>query len=163
MKRLISYCSIGAFRHVVESVTKRATYTGKNEEGWPLYDETITKPTIRFVGTVKLHGTNAGVSYNTVDGFWAQSRENIITLEKDNAGFAFFAESRKETLIKLIETVADRHSISLADYTISLYGEWAGRGIQKVLQSLHLIKPFISLVLKYHLQPLRLMKYLEHL
>ncbi len=130
MKRHISFPSIEAYRNVVKEVTLNSTYVGKNEEGYPLYDESIRKPTLIFTGTVKLHGTNAAVCYNNVDGFWAQSREHIITPEKDNAGFARFAIEREHNLKGLIQTIALEQGINLDENTISIYGEWAGKGIQ---------------------------------
>ena len=45
------------------------------------------KPVIEYRGKIKLHGTNAAVQINK-DGVFAQSRNNIITPESDNAGFA---------------------------------------------------------------------------
>ena len=69
--------------------------------------------------------------YNEVDGLWAQSRENIITPQSDNAGSAFFVESNKEAFIELFNQVKEKHNLDLTTNTISIYGEWAGKGIQK--------------------------------
>lgn len=84
-----------------------------------------------FYGTIKLHGTNAGVGYNNVSGMWYQSRSNIITPEKDNAGFAAFAESKKEQFMNMINIVKTTYNIDLDTHSIVLFGEWAGKGIQK--------------------------------
>lgn len=89
------------------------------------------KPIIRFDATEKIHGTNAGICFSEVDGIWAQSRENIITIEKDNAGFAFFVEQNKDVIIKIIRELAQENRIDLNTNIISLYGEWAGGNIQK--------------------------------
>jgi hypothetical protein len=102
----------------------------------------MPKPVLTFKGTVKLHGTNAGVSYNEVDGLWAQSRENIITPEKDNAGFAFFVESNKETFIDLMNQVKDETGLDLTTNTITIYGEWCGGNIQKGVGITNLVKSF---------------------
>jgi hypothetical protein len=62
---------------------------------------------------------------------WAQSRENIITPEHDNAGFAFFAHSHETEFLRLFIDVANKEDIDMHKNTISIYGEWVGKGIQK--------------------------------
>ena len=96
MKKMVKFPSIEQFRTVVSNVNRHFNFVGLDENGDAIYDPTLPKPVITFKGTVKLHGTNAGVSFNNIGRLWAQSRENIITVEKDNAGFAFFVESNKE-------------------------------------------------------------------
>ena len=134
MKKHISFPSIDQFRNCVRAVCEHAEFTGKfmEQDGqtFPVYDDSRPKPVIKFHGTVKLHGTNAGVSYNEVDGIWFQSRENIITPVKDNAGFAFFGTANQETLIAICKDIAVKNSIDLKEHTISLYGEWVGQSIQ---------------------------------
>ena len=90
MKKQISYPKIMQFRNVVADISNRIAYVGKDENGDAIFDRTIPKPVLTFKGTVKLHGTNCGVSYNAESGLWAQSRNGIITPENDNAGFAQF-------------------------------------------------------------------------
>ena len=89
------------------------------------------KPIVTFTASEKIHGTNAGVCYSNPDGIWSQSRENIITPEKDNMGFAFFVEQNKDVFINIIKELAQEHNINLDTHIISLYGEWAGGAIQK--------------------------------
>jgi len=122
MKKLISYPETQQFRQTIRAVSDRVQFVDK-EKG---YDRTIKLPIIKFRGTVKLHGTNSGVCFNTKTGdMWAQSRENIITIEKDNAGFAFFVESKKEVFKHMFSTIKTDADI------ISIYGEWCGQSIQK--------------------------------
>ena len=127
----IKYPSIEQFRNVVYSVNKSYNFIGLDEQGEPKFDHTMEKPTLNFVGTVMLHGTNASVAYQNNDGFWVQSRKNIITPEKDNAGFAFFAEARKKAFMTIITNIQYEYDIDTQGSTIILYGEWAGQGIQK--------------------------------
>mgnify|MGYP000232202705 CR=1 FL=1 len=131
MKRMIKYPSIEQFRTVLKNINDRSAYIGKDEDGNPMFDYLRPKPTVTFTASEKIHGTNASVCYSIPDGIWAQSRENIITVEKDNAGFAFFVEQNKGTLINLIEVLSETHDIDLSKNIISLYGEWAGGNIQK--------------------------------
>lgn len=142
MKKHISYPKIGQFRNVVQAISREITFVGLDENDDPIYDSTVEKPVITFKGTVKLHGTNAGVCFNTNEGFWAQSRKNVITTQKDNAGFAFFAESNKGVLTTLIQDVSKRSFVSLNDNTVTIYGEWAGSGIQKGVSISQLEKAF---------------------
>lgn len=142
MKKHISYPKIAQFRNVVDNINRIITFVGLDENGDAIYDTSIRKPTLTFKGTVKLHGTNASVCFNSENGFWIQSRSNIITIKNDNAGFAFFAESRQKEFQKLINAVIKKHNIDTKKYTISIYGEWAGKGIQKGVGICQLEKAF---------------------
>ena len=126
----ISYPKIQQFRNVVANINREITFVGLDENGEAIYDPSIPKPKLTFRGTVKLHGTNAAVCFNPEDGFWVQSRQNIITPEHDNAGFAFFAQSNKSIFLEMFDTIAAYEQIDRSK-TISIYGEWAGKGIQK--------------------------------
>jgi len=131
MKKMIKFPSIEQFRNVVATINRNFNYVGHNEAGEAVYDPMMPKPIIRFRGTVKLHGTNAGVSYNNEAGVWAQSRENIITSQHDNAGFAFFVESKDTVFRELFDMIATHNNIDCDTNTITIYGEWCGKGIQK--------------------------------
>lgn len=131
IKKIIKYPSTLQFRGVVKNISERIAFIGLDENGKAMYDPSIKKPTLTFRGTVKLHGTNAGVSYNNIHGMWAQSKEQIITVQHDNAGFAFFAHSNEDFFTNAIKTFAAENGIDLDVNTITVYGEWAGPGIQK--------------------------------
>jgi len=142
MKKMIKFPSIEQFRTVVTNINRHYNYVGLDENGDAIYDHTLPKPTLTFKGTVKLHGTNAAVCYNTDGGFWAQSRENIITVEKDNAGFAFFAESNKDAFNKLFQKIQKETNVSYEHNTVTIYGEWCGGNIQKGVGITNLPKSF---------------------
>ena len=142
MKRLIKFPSIEQFRTVVATVLRQFNYVGLDENGDAIYDTTKPKPILTFKGTVKLHGTNAAVCYNKDAGFWAQSRENIITPEKDNAGFAFFAQSNLGSFMTLINIIHLREKIAPSKNTVTIYGEWCGGNIQKGVGITNLPKSF---------------------
>lgn len=128
---MIKFPSIEQFRTVVANVNRRYNFTGLDENGEAIYDPSLPKPVLTFKGTVKLHGTNAGVCGNMIDGIWVQSRKNIITPESDNAGFAFFVESKKEVFAEMIAKVFLNNELDMIDNTVSIYGEWCGQNIQK--------------------------------
>jgi hypothetical protein len=142
MKKMIKFPSIEQFRTVVSNVNRRYNFTGLDENGEAIYDPSLPKPVLTFKGTVKLHGTNAAVSFNAPSGMWAQSRENIITPEKDNAGFAFFAHSNETAFMRLFHDVAVNNDMDMHKNTITIYGEWAGANIQKGVGICNLPKSF---------------------
>lgn len=131
MKKQISYPKIQQFRNVISTIRRQSTFVGLDENEEAIYDNTKKLPVLEFTGTVKLHGTNAAVCYNEIEGIWFQSRTRIITPESDNAGFAFFANSAEDTFNSMFYFLADLHDIDLKKNTISIYGEWAGERIQK--------------------------------
>jgi hypothetical protein len=142
MKKMVKYPSIEQFRTIIATVLRQFNFAGLDENGDAIYDTTKPKPTLTFKGTVKLHGTNAAVSYNTNGGLWAQSRENIITVEKDNAGFAFFVESNKDVFNKVFREIQEQTNVSYEHNTVTVYGEWCGGNIQKGVGITNLPKSF---------------------
>lgn len=78
-----------------------------------------------FQGTVKLHGSNTAVVYNTqTKTLYAQSRNKIITPDDDNYGFAAWAQKLKPMFDEVYDGLD-----AFAD--IIIYGEWVGEGIQQ--------------------------------
>lgn len=128
--RMIKFPSIEQYRNVIKNLREHFSYIGKDDEGKAIFDENMVFPTIKFTGTPKGHGTNAGVTMNVSTGeIWAQSRENILSIEKDNAGFAFFVDSHKKSFRQMFEIITDK--LGIYDGFVTIYGEWAGPGIQK--------------------------------
>lgn len=127
--KLIKMPSIDQFRRIVKQVCDQAAYVETGEDGVVVYDYLKPKPVLIARGTVKVHGTNAGVSCKG-DEMWFQSKANIITIEKDNNGFAAFGNSRREAFVKMFDEVKATHKLTDQD-TVTIYGEWAGGGIQK--------------------------------
>ncbi len=123
-----AYPSIGQLNSVTRAVSARTYYIGKDENGEPMYDNTKIRPKILYRGTVKSHGTNASVVINkSSESVYFQSRENIITPFKDNAGFAMYMASFQEEFVHYI-----LNNINSEGYdTVVVYSEWAGASIQK--------------------------------
>lgn len=122
--------SIEQFRTVIGSVKHYASRTS------------TSLPVIKFTGTVKLHGTNAGVGFHSPSTIWTQSRNRIITEEDDNLGFAKFINGPETTehLTKIFT------QLGYAD--CYLYGEWCGRGIQRNVAITNLDKMYVLFALK---------------
>ena len=119
--------SIEKFSNLVANINREYTFVGLDENNNPIYDINKPKPLITLFGTVKLHGSNGGVAFNNQDGFWVQSKENIITPENDNAGCAFFCESRKEAFMDIIDKLKDNYNVVTSLNTICIFFEWAGK------------------------------------
>jgi len=116
-----NFGSIEQYRNICKKIKMEAEYQGKDADGKDIYNPNAPKPTLTFTGTVKLHGTNAAVVYSKEHGLYAQSRERVLSIESDNAGFAFYVESNREYFEKKFA------QIMTEDYdTVVIYGEWAG-------------------------------------
>lgn len=88
-------------------------------------------PTLSFHGTVKLHGTNLGIVQDRADApLQVQSRSRVLTREADNFGSWAFVHER----LASFQSWFDRIRVELKvppDSSVQLFGELAGRGIQK--------------------------------
>lgn len=151
--KVFKFPSIEAFRHVIQNVSHRARYAGKDENGDIIYDETAELPTLEFRGSVKLHGTNAGIvwQWNPLAFEYemqTQSRTNIITPTSDNAGFAAFAYTMNHNglLAQIMRVYGD--DLGYTPAVVRLYGEWCGGNIQKGVALNGLDKMFVIFAIK---------------
>lgn len=133
----VTFPSIEQFRNTCHDVKHFAKMAQK-----PL-------PKITFEGTVKLHGTNSGISaYNShtdPENFWCQSRNQILTVTNDNYGFAKFVDSQKEAVASLLKSFADKLETLLPNrvFILNIFGEWAGSGVQQGVGVSQLPKMFV--------------------
>lgn len=128
------YPSIEQFRNVIKEVRLKHDYKGKDSEGKQIYKHTENYPTLKFNGTVKLHGTNASVVKYSNGNIQFQSRERILSLEYDNANFML------QMLPKNLDFLFKDFTFN--DY-IAIYGEWCGGNIQKGVAISGLPKMFV--------------------
>lgn len=139
-----NFGSIEQFRNICKQIKMEAEYQGKDADGNAIYNPNALKPVLTFTGTVKLHGTNAAIVYSKEHGLYAQSRERVLSIESDNAGFAFYVESNREYFEKKFA------QIMTDDYdTVVIYGEWAGGNIQKGVGVCNVPKKFYPFLMKY--------------
>lgn len=123
------FSSIEQFRNTIKSVSDYCKHKNK-----PLSK-------LSFRGTVKLHGTNAGIGYNIQsDTFLYQSRERLLSLQSDNAGFALWSSSKQSIFSSLFREIAENRD---AKNTIRVFGEWCGENIQKNVALNQLPKMFV--------------------
>jgi hypothetical protein len=91
------------------------------------------RPIFNFIGTVKLHGTNAAIGYRRGSGYWFQSRNRVITLAEDHAGFALHFDPLADEFFTdhvLPNCPIVRQHYELGD-RIVIFGEWCGGTIQE--------------------------------
>lgn len=128
---MIKFPSIGQYRNVIRTVKDRAQFVQKTEAGEVIYDLNKKLPVLDFIGTVKLHGTNAAIvkDYRSAN-ITFQSREREITVINDNAGFALQMTSKINQLNKIIDDFVSGH-LQHAPQKVAVFGEWCGGNIQK--------------------------------
>ena len=135
--------SIGQYRNIVHDLRHAARFTGVNENGEAVYNNE-PYPTVKFTGTVKVHGTNASYAYSESTGGYFQSKGNVLSIEKDNAGFCFFGTARVDKFQNLIDQIKEHEGFTPnPDTIITVYGEFAGGNIQKGVGVSGLEKMFI--------------------
>lgn len=123
---LIRFPSIKQFRDIYHDIKWNAQHVGWDEQGKEICNLEASLPTVLLYGTVKLHGQNIGVNVNS-ENIWYQTRERVI----DEGSEYLFLKKREEVLLTLSKDVAEKYKINLNEYTITLYFEFAGKGIQR--------------------------------
>jgi hypothetical protein len=131
--------SIDQFRSVVRTVKTQHDYQGKDENGVAIYQHLSNYPTLKFQGTIKLHGTNAAVVKYSDGRFEFQSRERVLSLEQDNANFMMAMMPKNLDFLF--------SGIEFNDYC-AVYGEWCGGNIQKGVAINGLPKMFVIFGIK---------------
>lgn len=161
--RFFAYPSIESYRDAVKDVQCRARYAGKDEIGKPIYDESKPVPRLTLKGTVKLHGANVGIGIarrrggdpatNVCSELWCQSRNLVLTAEKrDTFGFYNFVEANNKICQELCARVLDARVLDEQatmetekdddNSYVYIFGEWAGKGVQKGVAISELEKSF---------------------
>lgn len=127
--------SIEQFRHVIRAVRDRAEWQG------------IPVPTLKFRGTVKLHGTNASIS-NVIGSpeINFHSRSRTLSDGDDNMGFRTSFVTDAEKMLDLrwwFDNLRADFKLE-AGTKVTVFGEWCGRGIQKGVAISNIDPQFIA-------------------
>jgi hypothetical protein len=74
---MIKYPSIDSLRGTLNTFKNHYAFQGLDDDGNAIYSYNQPLPVLKLYGTVKVHGTNAGLSY---DGkvLTIQSRKNVL-------------------------------------------------------------------------------------
>jgi len=114
---MLKFPSIDSFRHAVASIKRAYEY------------HRLPLPKLTYEGRVKLHGTNAGIHFDLKEKtLTAQSRERVLSLESDNAGFARWVHENAAALLMEFAHLGENAG---EDQAFTVYGEWIGPSIQK--------------------------------
>jgi hypothetical protein len=126
MPKFYPFPHIDQFHNMIRAVKETVRFIGCDElTGKPQYDSLKPLPLVEFYGTVKVHGTNAGIGYDPQTGeLWAQSRNHVLSDKSDNCGFHTFVMLNKDLFISILSKLT-------TDKPIVAFGEWFGSGIQK--------------------------------
>lgn len=122
--------SIEQYRHIIKELTERSQFVGKDADSKAIYDKTKPLPTINFMQTVKIHGTNGGVILFKDGTIRTQSRNRVLSPESDNNGFDKWVSERAIHWRSISDRLFNYESFENAD-KIVVYGEFAGENIQK--------------------------------
>ncbi|MDB4314474.1 RNA ligase family protein [bacterium] len=142
---MYKFPKIKQFHQTIKSLMLQLSYDGDDEEGRPIYKTDVDYPTIVFEGREKHHGTNASVVFDNDGNMSCQSRERVISIGDDNAGFAQWAEDNKEIFVGEYNHLKNLHKNFDA---VIIYGEWCGGSIQKGVALNQLGKMFIVFAAK---------------
>ena len=136
---LRKFPSIEKFRHLLESI--------------PRVFSARAPTSLTFRGTVKLHGTNAGIVKWYKSGVTTiQSRNRVLasrngewtSLGADNAGSrAFLMERDPDDLIKLVERALEASGRPPPSDHLAVFGELCGGNVQKHVAIAKLPKMFV--------------------
>ena len=126
--KMYKYPSIDQFRNLVKTIVLSNSYEGRDENGNPIYNPLAIPPIVTINGTVKLHGSNSSIVYDSEDNYYAQSRERVLSIESDNAGFCVFSHRVKSFVEPILKNILSDYESALS---VVIYGEWCGKGIQK--------------------------------
>lgn len=144
---MIKFPPIEQLRNVIRNVTHRARFVGVGEDGTPIYNPAAPLPTLKFRGTVKMHGTNAGIAFDCVTNeIVFQSRERELTIQSDNAGFALYMTSKEDVLKRMLAKIRAVYMFAWLEKTpqkIVIFGEYAGGNIQSGIALNGLPKMFV--------------------
>lgn len=139
-QKLIKFPKIGQYRNAVYNVNHKSQFVKMDDDGEAIINKHAEKPKLKYEGTAKLHGTNASVAVRCND-IWTQSRNSIITPQKDNAGFSSFIHPNKSFFRTAAQSIADVKNTD--EKNIVFFGEWCGKGIQKSVAINELEKMFV--------------------
>lgn len=120
MNPMIKFPSIGQFRDAIKQVQSSAKWNG------------LSTPTLKMIGFPKVHGSNGAAVRKvggTADDIYFQSRERVLSLESDNAGFWFWGNSIRTELNEMFNRI-EKACPGKTGY-VQVFGEWAGGSIQK--------------------------------
>ncbi len=142
------YPKIGQFHQAIKAVREKTFFAGLNDDGSVIYDTNRELPSLSYVGTVKLHGTNASLVFLPSGEIFPQSRNRVLSITSDNAGFAAFVNAVGRPVWDNFLSSLKRELKLGDDKNIIVYGEWCGEGIQRGVGISALSRRFVLFSIK---------------
>jgi hypothetical protein len=97
-----TFTDIGQYRQVVREVRSHHDFAGKDANGDAIYSHTSPYPTLKFRGTVKLHGC---LDENTLITLSNGEQVNIKEIKKDTYVLCFDVGNNVQTISKVINVL----------------------------------------------------------
>lgn len=138
----VHYPHIDQYRQVVSGIIQRSQYVGRSSDGEPIYCSNQPKPKVEFVASVKIHGTNAAVTLTKNGDLEMQRRSGLITPNQDNYGFAAWVLENEKSFRFVLEPLLKYFINEVGCDQVTLFGEFAGRGVQSKVAVSDLPKSF---------------------
>lgn len=139
----IKYPSTSQFRQVIRTMYETLSFDGLDENNNVKRKEPESW-VVPYIGTVKIHGTNASAVMYEEGAVSFQSKERVLSLTQDNSGFmGFMVRKDVSKLFNQVISACLAQGIEIA-YPIEIAGEWAGRGIQKGV-AVSEVEPFFTI------------------
>jgi hypothetical protein len=135
---------IPQYRNIIQSVHMHHDFVGKDELDNPIYKHTSDYPKLKFTGTIKLHGTNAQITYKKRLGIQVGKRSSLIDQNQLGAHFGFnqFVQVQyQQEFIDWFKELEQYYNLKETQQLI-IYGEWAGGNIQNTIALTQLPKSF---------------------
>lgn len=138
----IHYPHIDQYRQVVSDIIQRSQYIGRNSDGEPIYCTEQPKPKVEFTASIKIHGTNAAVTLTKNGELEMQRRSSLITPDQDNYGFATWVLENEKSFRFMLSPLLQYFINEVDCDQVTLFGEFAGKGIQSKVAVSDLPKMF---------------------
>ena len=120
------YNKIPQIRELINEVVDRFQFIGKNENGEAIYDRNICLPTVTCRGTIKIDGTNIGISENH-NVRQIQSKNKFIA-DVDHYDILSFTRMHESDFNYIFDLIYDYYGYS-SNYTYYVFGEYFGKNI----------------------------------
>lgn len=132
--KFVKWPSIDQLRHAVREGREAVQWAGRDADGIPVFDRTKELPKIALTGTVKIHGTNAGINLHKDGGLYFQSRSKLLVNGDDNARIVNILGDRANEVRDFIGRLLDAAGVRQGTLeTAVLFGEWFGSNIQSAV------------------------------
>lgn len=120
------YNKIPQIRELINELADRFQFIGKDENGEAIYDRNICLPTVTCRGTIKIDGTNIGISENH-NVRQIQSKNKFIT-DVDHYDILSFTRMHESNFNYIFNLIYNYYGYS-SNYTYYVFGEYFGKNI----------------------------------